>query len=112
MLTAAERRRLVLGIRDWDLTDPAAMATEDASILLSFVHRPETQSRIRVTTSIGNLIRKLLRRDRVEPGDYLAPNYVHYFSKEQIEAELLEVGFQFRFYSTDPHGHAIGVSMP
>jgi hypothetical protein len=38
------------------------------------------------------------RRERVQPGDALVPNFAHYFTKRELEQELSEAGFETRHY--------------
>ena len=84
---------------------------EGAPILLSFFYRSDTDSdlRFKITKIIGNSIRKSLRKELLEIGDYLGPNYVHYFTKEQLASELHKGGFNLVFFSTKEYGHSIGI---
>lgn len=86
-------------------------------VLLSFGTRATDGPRFRVSAVVANGIRAVLRRERVEPGDALAPNFVHYFSAAEIAAELREAGWTPQRFT--PHGSggrdsgwAIGVAPP
>lgn len=79
-------------------------------LLLSFFFRSLTAKRFLVTTAIGNMLRRLLRREEIELGDALEPEYVHYSTREEIAGELREGGFALEHYSEDPYGHAIGIA--
>ncbi|NJO96415.1 MAG: hypothetical protein HC764_10650 [Pleurocapsa sp. CRU_1_2] len=46
----------------------------------------------------------------IEPGDTLVPDYVHYFTKDEIEREFKEAGFELIMYSNDEYGHAVGLA--
>jgi hypothetical protein len=81
---------------------------EGSPVLLSFFTRSYDSLYFRLVRAIGNGFRWALRRDRLETGDDLAPNYVHYFTEEEIAAELREAGFEIRFYSDKQYGHAVG----
>jgi hypothetical protein len=81
--------------------------TDGAPLLLSFFPRKERETRFRVTTAMANVARGLLGRERVEVGDYLEPNYVHYFSEPELRAELEEAGFRLELFQHHPYGHAI-----
>jgi hypothetical protein len=50
----------------------------------------------------------MLRRDGVEVGDSLVPNYVHYFTKAQLESEMTAAGFELVSFERVPYGHAVG----
>jgi len=80
-----------------------------APLLLSFYHRQPGPRRFKVIASVGNLLRWILRRRRLELGDALAPNYVHYFTKEEIAFELRQAGFALVFYNAEEYGHAVAL---
>jgi hypothetical protein len=79
-------------------------------ILLSFYCYKQPSRYYHIIAQVGNLFRWLLRRDLLDVGDDLVPNYVHYFTKEQIDRELKEANFKLVMYSTKEYGHAIGIS--
>jgi len=83
---------------------------EGSPVLLSFFYRSGTERRFKVIAAIGNVMRWLLRRERLQRGDDLVPNCVHSFTREEIASELCEGGFQFVFYSTAGYGHAVGIA--
>ena len=87
-----------------------AQTREQAPILLSFFSRSGKERLFKVITTIGHMVGFLLRRDKVEPGDALRPNYVHYFTEEEVASELHEGGFTLAFYSTKDYGHAVGIA--
>ena len=84
---------------------------EDSPALLSFFCRSDAERRFKVVSRVGNTIRWLLRRNFLVVGDYLAPNYVHYFTREEIASEMQAAGFQLVLYSTNGYGHAVGVAL-
>ncbi|HUP72468.1 MAG TPA: hypothetical protein VM282_05425 [Acidimicrobiales bacterium] len=102
MHIAGRRRRVAF------LAGARAALPDRAPILLSFFTRRGTSVRFRAVVGVGNLFRRLLRRERLEPGDALNPLYVHYFTRDEIADELGEAGFELIHYSTDPYGHAVG----
>ncbi len=88
---------------------------ELSPILLSFSHRLDDSLYFKMVAIIGNVIRWFLRRDYLEIGDDLARIhevniYGHCFTKEEIDFELQEGGFQLDFYCTDVYGHAVGIA--
>ena len=52
-----------------------------------------------------------MRRPGVQLGDLLQHNYLHYFTRAEIEAEMREAGFELEHYSTDGYAHAVGVAL-
>ncbi|HEU0299985.1 MAG TPA: class I SAM-dependent methyltransferase [Longimicrobium sp.] len=78
------------------------LARPGGLLLLSFFTRGGEGPRFRVSAGVANGIRAVLRRERAERGDALAPNFVHYFVAEEIAAELREAGWEPRRFT--PHG--------
>lgn len=79
-----------------------------APLLVSFFARSGSERRYSLIAGIGNAFRKVLRRELLEVGDDLAPNYVHFFVKDQINQEFQEAGFRMVYYGTRGYGHAAG----
>ena len=84
---------------------------DDAPILLSFFTRSEDQTFFKLSAAVGNVLRRLLGRERLELGDGLAPNYVHCFTEGEVALELAEAGFELVSYQTDGYGRAIGAAV-
>lgn len=85
-----------------------AQLSPDALLLVSFwprSHLPASSSRVHVGTA--NVVRRLRRRDAVEPGDFLAPNFVHTFTPAEIRSELEAAGFAVLQQTEEPFGHAV-----
>jgi hypothetical protein len=80
-------------------------------ILVSCFITPRHLWLLRVTAGIGNALAPLLGRDRVEVGDSLIPNYAHYFTREELEGEMKEGGFELTFCDTRDYGHGVGVAV-
>ena len=79
-----------------------------APILLSFFVTDEASRYFRWVARIGNPLAWVLRRDPVRVGDSLAPHFSHYFTRERLERELTEGGFQMVRFEAEEYGHAIG----
>ncbi len=56
-------------------------------------------------------VRRGLCRELAETGDWLAPNYVHFFTRDEVASELSEGGFKIIRYGTDEYGHAVGTAV-
>jgi hypothetical protein len=82
----------------------------NAPLLLSFYTRDPASRRFRLIAAIGSAIRWALGRPAVETGDSLSPNFVHFFTEEEIESELRQAGFQLATYQTEEYGHAVGLA--
>lgn len=77
-------------------------------VLLSFFYLAGGTGRYRLAAAIGNALALLRRGERVEVGDFLAPDFVHYFTRKELESELRAGGFEPVFFGTDQYGHAVG----
>jgi hypothetical protein len=92
------------------LRDARRAAADGAPILISFFARGGQSLYFRVVRRTGRLARRLRPGPPVEIGDALAPNYVHYFTRQEAEAELAEAGFGLVFFEREPYGRAVGIA--
>jgi hypothetical protein len=89
------------------LRDLRAKVEVGAPLLLSFYPRRPGDRRYVITAAVGNAIRRLYGRQRLEVGDYLDPNYVHLFHEKEIADELSAGGFEMLAFAAKPYGHAV-----
>jgi 2-polyprenyl-3-methyl-5-hydroxy-6-metoxy-1,4-benzoquinol methylase len=83
----------------------------NAPILISFYHHDnKSHPHFQLVVKVGNVLRRLLRRELLEIGDDLSPEFVHYFNRDQILAELEAGGFEMVMYGTHDYGHAVGIA--
>jgi hypothetical protein len=80
---------------------------EGAPVLVSFFVRRGPVRYFRLVAAVGSAVRRLRGRERVELGDGLNPHYGHYFTRQEIEAELSAAGFRLVSFSPEPYGHAL-----
>lgn len=80
-------------------------------ILLSFFYRTSTPHSVVIGAFVANIIRRVLHREPVEEGDWLAPEYVHYFTKDEITFEVSQAGFKIVEYGTTGYGHAVAIAV-
>lgn len=85
---------------------------EGAPVLLSFFHRSDNSRRAKLLAVIGTGVRRLRRLESVEVGDDLVPNFVHYFTEDEIRNELEAGGFKLELFSTEGYGHAVAFAQP
>lgn len=111
MLIAGRERRIAFlrGLR--------ARLEPSAPVLLSFWTRREGSGRARLVAAVAGPLRRLARGEPPEAGDDLAPNFVHRFTRAEVEAELAAAGFRmvrFEPIGTAVHASAwaVGVSQP
>jgi 2-polyprenyl-3-methyl-5-hydroxy-6-metoxy-1,4-benzoquinol methylase len=81
-----------------------------APLLVSFFSRSPKTKQFLVSMAVGNSLRWVLGRENIELGDALEPEYVHYFSQEEITGELRDAGFMLEYYTEVPYGHAVGIA--
>ena len=95
------------------LRELRAVCNDGVPILLSFFTRNANAGlRLHWTYSIANAIRKLKFSDeQIELGDYLSDTFEHYFTQQEVEAELTATGFRLVEYSAHPYGHAVGIAI-
>jgi hypothetical protein len=87
-----------------------ARLLDGAPVLLSFFPRQETERRFRAVAAIANVGRRLTLRELAEVGDFLEPNFVHYFTEAELRSELLDAGFALDLFEARPYGHAVAIA--
>lgn len=85
-------------------------AKVNAPLLISFFDYSGIQTYHKIIAKIANLIKVFLGGEPIEAGDSLVPDYVHYFTKDEIEREFQAAGFELIMYSNDEYGHAVGLA--
>jgi hypothetical protein len=78
-----------------------------APILLSFYAQQTGYRRLWLAARIGNALAWLSRGEPVELGDYLVPNFVHFFTEQELASELCDSGFELAEFRANPYGHAV-----
>ncbi|CAN5841477.1 hypothetical protein BH23ACT4_BH23ACT4_13490 [soil metagenome] len=95
-----------------DLLDELRTKVDTGSpILLSFFTRRPGDAQFPIAAAVGNLARRILRRERLEVGDSLDPNFVHHFVENEVESELAAAGFKLQLFSAEPYGHAVALAV-
>ena len=83
--------------------------SDDAPLMLSFYDRPSgSNARLTTVSKVANAVRRARRLEPVELGDALSPNLVHYFTRDEVAAELGAAGVQMTACESDPYPYAIG----
>jgi hypothetical protein len=78
------------------------LLTPDGPLLLSFFTRGKDDRRAERVARGAARVRRLLRGAEPELGDDLLPNFVHRFTRDEIEGELTSAGF--RLLRWEPQG--------
>ena len=87
------------------------MVETGSPLLLSFVGVKSFSRWMRAAYWIGKTVGTLSRRDRVELGDWLEPNYKHYFTEDALTRELRQGGFETVEYHAGEIGSAVGIAI-
>jgi hypothetical protein len=105
MLVQGRERRIAL------LRQLRAQVRRQGPVLISFYYRTATPRTFKLAALVANVIRRLLRQPPVEVGDWLQPEYIHFFTQDEVASELSEGGFRLVHFSTEGYGHAVGVAV-
>lgn len=87
----------------------AALRT-GAPLLVSFFTWEDHRRELRLTAAAARVVRAARRAEPAELGDTLNPNFLHLFTRAEIEAELAAAGFDMAHFADQPYGHAVGVA--
>ncbi len=102
MLTAGRARRVAF------LREAGRRLPGGAPVLISFFVVESRGVRLRTAARIATPLRRLLRREPVTVGDSLVPNLVHFFTRDEIETELVDGGLDLVDFGTEECGWAVG----
>ena len=93
------------------LSELRATLDDGAPMLISFFLRSPTDRRFQLTASLATLIRRLRRApEPVELGDAVDATFDHYFTWDEIEAELADARFTVVSSSATPYPHIVCVA--
>lgn len=79
----------------------------EAPMLCSFLMRRRLTRYYTIVAGTARLVRGLRRAERPELGDTVHKNFIHFFTREEIEVELRAAGFRLVAFSSEPYGHAV-----
>jgi len=79
----------------------------DGVLLLSFYLRSYALMNLKRIYKIANLSARICKNEKVELGDSLDIEYIHYFSKEEIYNEVSTAGFKLCEYNEGAFGNAV-----
>lgn len=89
------------------LKELAKQLVSGSPILISFLTRKDNESHYAAAMLTNKLMRFLYRGEYVEIGDYLAMDYVHCFTCDEIAEEIQKAGLTLVYYKEWPYGHAV-----
>ena len=90
------------------LRELASHLKHDSPILLSYWERSGEERLLMAVARIARFLGRLgFAGSRVELGDSTTQGFAHYFTREELEGELVAAGFRPSFCSSSPCGHAV-----
>lgn len=84
----------------------------ETPLMISFLHVEKKTSKDKMIQNISNFFRFFSRKDKTEPGDRLVPDFIHYFTEEEIKSELTQAKFRIIDYSSIDYGCVIAGIVP
>jgi hypothetical protein len=100
------------GARITFLKKMRAQLNRGAPLLASFYARDAADVYFKRVLAVGNCLRFLLGREKLELGDDLTPaSFAHRFTEDEIREEFARAGFKLIFYSAHDYGHAVAVAV-
>jgi hypothetical protein len=85
---------------------------EGAPMLCSFFVRRPRDPYFAMVVATANVFRRLRRTEGAELGDAIGHNFVHSFTRAEIESELAQGGFRMVAFAAAPYGNAVAVAAP
>lgn len=82
-----------------------------AAVLLSFWSSPRRTRSLQITYRVAHALRRARNAEPVDLGDSLAPHYAHWFTEQEIKAEIAAAGLELAHLAMKPYGHAL-VTVP
>lgn len=76
----------------------------EAPLMISFVTRAGSSRQDRIVKGIANLFRRLSGREKVEEGDRLFSYFIHFFTEEEVRAEIQKAGYKVLDYYDIEYG--------
>ncbi|MFZ2339436.1 MAG: hypothetical protein WAW07_06890 [Bacteroidales bacterium] len=77
---------------------------EGAPLMISFLWMEKRGRRDRIISNVSNFFRIFSRNGKTEPGDRLEPEYIHFFTEEEIKSELIQSKFRIIYYNVADYG--------
>jgi 2-polyprenyl-3-methyl-5-hydroxy-6-metoxy-1,4-benzoquinol methylase len=86
------------------LTEILPFLKKESPIMISFLYVTNRTIKDTIVKKISDFLVFFSRKERTEPGDRLEPDYIHYFTEEEIRNELEQSNFRVLEYSATDYG--------
>lgn len=73
-------------------------------VMISYLWMRERGRRDKIIKGVSNFFRIFGKRDKTEPGDRLEPDFIHFFTEEEIKSEIAQSKFMIIDYITSDYG--------
>jgi len=86
------------------LTGLYLLLHKDTRLMISFLYARERSRRDKIVKSLSNFFRIFSKKDKTELGDKLEPDFIHYFTEEEIKSELIQSNYKILDYNVKDYG--------
>lgn len=77
---------------------------KETLLMISFLWMGKRGQRDNIINGVSNFFRIFSTKHRTEPGDRLVPDFIHYFTDEEIKNEIAQSGLRIIDYYTKDYG--------
>lgn len=77
---------------------------ERTPLMISFLFTGEKRRKEKIIKNVSDFFRIFSKKGKTEPGDRLVPDFVHYFTEEEIKNELIQSKFRVIGYNNVDYG--------
>jgi hypothetical protein len=77
---------------------------KDTPLMISFLWMGERGRRDKIIKNVSNFFRIFGKRDKTEPGDRLEPDFIHFFTEDEIKYEIAQSKYGIIDYNTADYG--------
>jgi hypothetical protein len=103
-LMAGQKKRIAL------LEELYPFLKEGAPLMISFLWTRNRSRHERIVKRISDFFRTFSKKDKTEIGDRLMPDFIHYFTEDEIRNEVNRANCRIKDYSTSEYGCLIAVT--
>ncbi len=77
---------------------------KETPLMISFLWTNKRTRRDKITKNISNFFRFFTKKDKTVLGDKLEPDFIHYFTEEEIKNELIQSKYKILDYNAKDYG--------
>jgi hypothetical protein len=80
---------------------------KEAPLMISFLWTKNRSRHEKIVKNVSNFFRIFSNKDKTELGDTFVPDFIHYFTEEEIKGELIQSKYRIIDYSATDYGCVI-----